>query len=327
MKILVVFGLALTVGLAGTQIVQTADRACTEINAEITAARKAGNLDQLAALWLRAKANEEGCSEEALYCLGQSIALGHVEAAYTKGDAGASTGEIEPLLDKGLAYGSPWQLRTARGDLLLARAKVAHDGSLYSKAALDYQEALIALGEPSICGAYGEAPRPPKDDIASIYRRMSTALLLARPVKIATTRCAPCEWLFINGVAGFDPAVRPLPITFPSNASEPTPEGRAAALALLECVKAGGYSRIVLTGHTDQLGSATYNLALSARRLDALKRILVDGGFAGQIALEPKGKSEPFITDGQGYLPSEVRRLNRRVELKDATPGAGEKCG
>jgi len=52
-------------------------------------------------------------------------------------------GRHRAILDKGLAYGSPWQLRVGRGDLLLAHAKAAHDGALYSDASLDYQEALI----------------------------------------------------------------------------------------------------------------------------------------------------------------------------------------
>ena len=159
-----------------------------------------------------------------------------------------------------------------RGDVRLARARAAHDGALYSNASLDYQQALIAIDQPPVCADFGEPPRPGKDDIALIYHRMSTALLLADPVKVATTKCAPCQWLFIAGIAGFTPAVRPLPITFPSGSSQPTPEGRVAALALLDCVKAGNYSRIVLSGHTDPVGPSAYNRALSARRLETVRR-------------------------------------------------------
>jgi outer membrane protein OmpA-like peptidoglycan-associated protein len=303
-----------------------AARTCEAVATDIAAARKAGDVDRLAVLWSEAKASDTACEEKSLYCLGQSIALGHLEVAYARGDGGAKPEEIAPLLDKGLAYGSPWQLRVGRGDLTLARAKAGHDGGLYSDAALDYQEALIAIGEPPLCVAFGEAPRPAVGDIAPIYQRMTTALLLAKPVKVATTKCAPCQWLFIAGVAGFTPAVRPLPITFASDSVTPTPEGMEAVAALLDCIKAGGYSRVVLSGHTDQIGTAAYNLTLSRQRLETVRKLFVDGGFAGEIVIEAKGKSEPYAPVDAGYSPTEVRQLNRRIELRDATVGENQSC-
>jgi outer membrane protein OmpA-like peptidoglycan-associated protein len=301
-------------------------RNCEAVASDIAAARAAGDLGRLPLLFEEVKSGGS-CGEVAIHCLGDSVALGHLEVAYGMEDTGAPPEAIASILEKGLQFGSPWQLSFALGDLHMAQARSAHDGAIYSSAAFDYQEGLIALDQPPVCGAYGEAPYPAANEIAAIYKRMTTALLLARPVKVATTKCAPCEWLFMESIAGFTPATRPLPITFDKDSTEPTPEGRTAALALLECAKGLGYSRIVLSGHTDQTGSANYNMTLSARRLEYVKTALVDGGYQGEIVLEPKGKSEPYRGEETGFSEDEVKRLNRRIELRQFTAREAQTCG
>ena len=315
------------VGIWVTSVsVHATPRTCDVISDDVIATRKVGDLDKLARLWAEARGPASSCTEHTLYCLGQSIALAPLEAGYRQGDAAEAPETIEQTLSGGLVYGSPWQLRAGLGDIRLSRARKSHSPALYSEAALDHQEALIAIGEPTVCGAYGEAPRPEKTDIAAIYSRLSTALLLANPVKVATTKCAPCQWMFIAGIAGFSPSSRPLPITFAEGATAPTPEGLTAIAALVDCLRAGGYTRIVLSGHTDQIGSGTYNLALSHDRLEVVRKLLVEGGYGGQIALEPKGKDEPFVAEGDGYSPAEIRRLNRRIEFRGGEAADESSC-
>jgi outer membrane protein OmpA-like peptidoglycan-associated protein len=314
-----------------------AQHACEAVAARITAARAAWDLPAATNAYEQGLKPESSCSERALFCLGRSTALVHLAEVYAR--AGAEKGtdstlpdealaDIEGLLRAGQRYGRPWQLLVALADYELERAKRAHDPALFSTAAFDYQLALFDLGDFPSCGDYGEPPDPTGTQIAQVYQRMSTALLLASPLKIATSRCSVCQWAFLAGIRNFTPSVRPLPITFDPNRSEPTPEGRQAIASLLDCAKAQRLPRIVLSGHTDDVGSARFNMRLSAERLASVERLLKQGGFTGEIVLEPKGKSEPYDSNGLGgYSQDEIKRLNRRIELRALAAGEAPSCG
>jgi len=70
---------------------------------------------------------------------------------------------------------------------------------------------------------------------------------------------------------------------------------------------------IVAVGHTDSIGTAEYNMALSKRRADAVKQYLVSKGIeANRIYTEGKGKSQP-VADNR---TAEGRQKNRRVEIE-----------
>jgi OOP family OmpA-OmpF porin len=63
-------------------------------------------------------------------------------------------------------------------------------------------------------------------------------------------------------------------------------------------------------GHTDSMGSDAYNLALSRRRADSVRRYLMDKGVAGnRITAQGFGESQP---DGDNRT-ADGRSLNRRV--------------
>jgi outer membrane protein OmpA-like peptidoglycan-associated protein len=327
--------LACVAGLSATAPSQHrahADDACAAVAERITVARQARDLAALAASFDEASVSP--CSEKARFCLGRSIALGFVAEVYARSRkedgssrSDAPSEEMNDLLTKGRNFGAPWQLLVAVGDLHLDRARGAHDPALFGQAAYDYQLALFDLnGEPA-CPEYGEPPAPVAPQIAEVYQRMSTALLLAAPIKIATSKCSVCQWAFLSGIRGFTPMARSLPITFASNSADPTPEGREAIAALLECLKAQKLPRIVLSGHTDQTGSAAFNMTLSNRRLAAVQQLLKQGGYTGTIVLEPKGKTEPYNGgDLGGYSQEEILRLNRRIELRAFAAGEAPSC-
>jgi outer membrane protein OmpA-like peptidoglycan-associated protein len=77
-------------------------------------------------------------------------------------------------------------------------------------------------------------------------------------------------------------------------------------------VKAQGNARIDLTGHTDTVGTAAYNMKLSIRRAEAVKKVLVELGIpAGEIGVVGKGKTDLLV-----QTPDGVREpKNRRVEI------------
>lgn len=76
----------------------------------------------------------------------------------------------------------------------------------------------------------------------------------------------------------------------------------------------GKYNRTVVhvVGHTDSVGSDTYNLALSKRRAGAVGDYLASRGVPQQrLRTEGRGESEPRDTNAT----EAGRQLNRRVEI------------
>jgi OmpA-OmpF porin, OOP family len=80
-----------------------------------------------------------------------------------------------------------------------------------------------------------------------------------------------------------------------------------------------GNSQVMLAGHADRSGSASYNVGLSQRRADAVKAYLTSHGISdGVISTEAFGESRPRVETADG-----VRELqNRRVEITYG-PGSG----
>lgn len=69
---------------------------------------------------------------------------------------------------------------------------------------------------------------------------------------------------------------------------------------------------LLIVGHTDSVGAASYNEDLSARRAEAAKRYLVSRGVdADRIRATGRGESEPVASNAT----DEGRAQNRRVEV------------
>ncbi|MBD3800129.1 MAG: OmpA family protein [Campylobacterales bacterium] len=88
------------------------------------------------------------------------------------------------------------------------------------------------------------------------------------------------------------------------------PEGKAAIRDLV--AKLQKDDKLIVTGHTDSIGSELYNLKLSQRRADAVKNeLIVNGIEAERIKTKAKGESDPVATNGT----DEGRAQNRRVDI------------
>ncbi|MEO5374136.1 MAG: OmpA family protein [Alphaproteobacteria bacterium] len=76
--------------------------------------------------------------------------------------------------------------------------------------------------------------------------------------------------------------------------------------------KSGGATRIEATGHADRSGSDQHNVALSKKRVDAVKRELMRRGVPERdIVVTAKGESEPLVSTADGVREPQ----NRRVEI------------
>ena len=83
----------------------------------------------------------------------------------------------------------------------------------------------------------------------------------------------------------------------------------------IDFVKKYPNTKVSVVGFTDSRGSDQYNLKLSQRRADAVKKYLVDNGHVKpeMITAEGKGKADP-VGDNK---TKEGQFQNRRVEIRE----------
>lgn len=85
---------------------------------------------------------------------------------------------------------------------------------------------------------------------------------------------------------------------------------------------------ITITGHTDRIGSSTYNMNLSQQRADSVKAYLIEHGISSdRIQTKGLGSSDPVIScnavkgkiSGTNKELVECLRPNRRVDIEIKT--------
>ncbi len=82
---------------------------------------------------------------------------------------------------------------------------------------------------------------------------------------------------------------------------------------LVELLRAYPNLRVLIEGHTDDVGTDEYNDRLSQRRADAVKQYLVQNGIAAQrIETKGWGRRKPLVRG----TTEEARAQNRRVEIQ-----------
>ena len=102
------------------------------------------------------------------------------------------------------------------------------------------------------------------------------------------------------------------PIHFEFNESSLTVDARSQLDRIADCLKRQN-SRVALEGHADERGTEEYNLQLSNRRAESVKRYLVTLGVNGQrLQTIGYGKTRPAV---EGHN-EQAWAANRRVEFR-----------
>ena len=132
-----------------------------------------------------------------------------------------------------------------------------------------------------------------------------------------------CRAGFDNSLPALESAIAPPPSALPEAARFTAYFGfdewflRADALdvigAAMETARVGGHGEIVLGGHTDTSGRASYNDGLSLRRAEAVKATMIElGALPEAIQVIAYGETQPAVPTGDGVREA----LNRRVEIQ-----------
>jgi len=99
-------------------------------------------------------------------------------------------------------------------------------------------------------------------------------------------------------------------LLFETNVDEVSAEGRAALADVARTLASVGVERVIVEGHTDSVGAAKFNEALSLRRAESVAQQLALAGLKG-AGIERRGLGfEKPIADN---ATPEGRAQNRRV--------------
>jgi outer membrane protein OmpA-like peptidoglycan-associated protein len=106
-------------------------------------------------------------------------------------------------------------------------------------------------------------------------------------------------------------------ILFDTGKDAVKPEGVAQLEKMGEILAKYADDRVVIAGHTDSVGETGYNMALSERRANAVKAVLVSRGVQErQVIVVGYGPTKPVAEN----TSADGRSKNRRVELHIDVP-------
>ena len=102
-------------------------------------------------------------------------------------------------------------------------------------------------------------------------------------------------------------------LLFEINTDRLTKESKSKFDAAMHDIISFPAAEVIVIGHADRSGTPDYNMMLSIRRAESIRRMLVSAGLeASRIQAIGRGDLEPTISQASGT--SEPR--NRRVEIK-----------
>jgi outer membrane protein OmpA-like peptidoglycan-associated protein len=103
-------------------------------------------------------------------------------------------------------------------------------------------------------------------------------------------------------------------VFFDFDSHELSPESVSSLRRLHRFLLVNPKVQILISGHTDNIGSATYNQGLSLRRAQSVQTYLVGVGITRErVAVEGKGDLEPMLPNSSAENQARNRRITVRV--------------
>jgi outer membrane protein OmpA-like peptidoglycan-associated protein len=100
---------------------------------------------------------------------------------------------------------------------------------------------------------------------------------------------------------------------FDTGTTRLSPRSQASLGPITEKIRTFPAPQVAVIGHTDRVGTESFNEVLSMRRALAVREMLMGLGIApGAIEVSGRGEREPLVPTGDG-VPEE---RNRRVEMR-----------
>ncbi len=199
------------------------------------------------------------------------------------------------------------------------------DGKKYYTGETDsagYGEVLVPVGQTYelVYLSLGEKDITAKVTVSGDPRQnIKLTLRFKRWVDTRVARVTP-QAPVKAGEAARPPVEKPKPVfrlegvNFPSNSSDLLPESFERLNGVVEYMTYKESARIEVSGHTDNVGSARKNKALSEKRANACKEYLVGQGIDGsRIEAVGYGDEQPIASNDSDA----GRQKNRRIEAKE----------
>ncbi len=173
------------------------------------------------------------------------------------------------------------------------------------------------------------APAPARISADSLNRLRADSIAQADAARRAEIARAQAEQDSIralnnrdkNGASGDAMSLLSSTIYYDYDRAELTDAARTLLLAKAQVMQARPAVRVRITGHTDERGSAEYNLALGLRRAGEAKAFLVaNGANANNIEISSMGEEQPAVQGDN----EEAWSKNRRAEFVPLTGGQAQ---
>ncbi len=182
-------------------------------------------------------------------------------------------------------------------------------GPKAQRVALDARQALITLLD--------DGARQREPEIAAYTQVKYDCWVEQMEEAIQPKHISACESQFFEGLEELRGTVAParLMVFFDYDSTRLGATAEAVVGDVAQIVRQRPYTRIVLTGHADRVGSNSYNLRLSKRRADAVKRALARAGVARDtIMVQAIGESEPLVPTPDGVPEPQNRRVDIAIQ-------------
>ncbi len=183
-------------------------------------------------------------------------------------------------------------------DATLSLVSLTNDSTLYQfQSDGKTGEFTMLYPENAVSGLYVEK----KGYLPKIYNVERDKIQNVKDLKVELTPVAPGEeFVFENVFFEFDKY-------------DLKPESKTSLIRLQKFLLENPNVNILITGHTDNVGSVAYNQALSLQRAESVQSFLVAAGLhPGRVMVEGKGDKEPMVPNSN----PKNQALNRRITIK-----------